>query len=178
MLRPHPFATVEGYKKLAEYLHATDLKDEPAAIEAAKALGFFGKVDRALQSAAASHGSMRVRIEAAYAAAKMEDEDGVNQLGQLSANPAVSNLACKYLEQLEREDAISPLAEEEEFMATADLYEWLGQDEQRGRPPDDVELMDTRQMHWPPLDERPPDARRSRLEQVWRRQRRGARSAL
>lgn len=149
----HPFETPQGRQKLAEYLRGHQPQDESVAVNVAMALGGFHDKDDALLALAASHKSPRVRVEAAGSMAVFGERDGIQLLGQLTADPSVSNIACRYLEQKGCEDAISPVAEEEEFMATADLYEWLSQEEQRGRAPDNVELVDTRQVYWPPLEE-------------------------
>lgn len=149
----HPFETPQGRVKLAGYLNAHKPEDEQVAIDAAIALGGFRERDDSLLALAASHPSAPVRVQAARAMIAAGDMNGLTLLAKFTADPAVSNRACALLEEIGREDAISPVVEDEGFLATADLYEWLSQDQQRGRAPDAVEVMDTRQMYWPPLEE-------------------------
>jgi hypothetical protein len=65
-----------------------------------------------------------------------------------------SGIACDYLHELDRADAIPQLALEPEFRARAEMCAWLMHPLEFGSPPDHIELYDTREIFWPPTNDR------------------------
>ena len=58
--------------------------------------------------------------------------------------------ACRYLDELGREDAIPPEALEPDFRAMAEFSQWLAHPNELGRPPNELEIVDRRELAWPP----------------------------
>jgi hypothetical protein len=75
-------------------------------------------------------------------------------LGRYCLDPRRSRIACQYLEELQRDDAIPAAARDPDFQAVAEMCHWLSHPNEFGRPPDDVGLYDSRVLYWPPADER------------------------
>ncbi|MCE9545594.1 MAG: hypothetical protein K8T25_08765 [Planctomycetia bacterium] len=100
----------------------------------------------------------RLRTEAAWALARLradegEDDEGVDALVQLTAEPIARLRAIHYLEELGLSDRIpaeqaTPLAR-----AEAELGCWLAEPAQFGFPPQRLELVDQRRLYWPGYDE-------------------------
>ena len=93
-------------------------------------------------------------MEAAWAAVKLGNEGGVKLLGRWCLDPRYSTTASQYLSELDREDAIPDEAQEPDFVAKAEMCQWLAHPQEFGRPPSEIELYDTRTLHWPPTDDR------------------------
>ena len=63
-------------------------------------------------------------------------------------------VACTYLRELDREEAIPERANDPTFKATAEMSHWLSHPNEFGRIPDELELFDTREIFWPPTNDR------------------------
>ena len=58
-----------------------------------------------------------------------------------------------YLKELKRMDAIPDEANDPDFLAMAEMCDWLAHPQEFGQPPDEIELYDTREMLWPPTND-------------------------
>jgi hypothetical protein len=147
----HPFDNAEGIAHLNRWLCATDPEEYSYAHSATAALPFIhDRSRRLLLDLAALHPSPEVRMEAAWAQARTGDEDGVRRLVDMSLQPALSQTAQTYLNELGRGDAIPDACNGPEFLVLAEMAGWLSHPMEFGRPPDKIEIFDTRSLYWPP----------------------------
>ncbi len=148
---PHPFDSDSGVPRLEEWLLHTDEEQFSYAVSATAALPFLEHPERdRLLDLAGEHASSTVQIEAAWAAAKLGREEGVQQLAHLCREVNLAQKARSYLEELGRADAIPPEADDPHFHAKADFAEWLAHPNELGRPPDELRILDHRILRWPP----------------------------
>lgn len=95
----------------------------------------------------------RLRTEAAFALASLEDERGLEVLAEMAAEPVARTRVLAYLEELgmlsrAREADRSPTAR-----AEGELAAWLASPVGFGLPPQKLELFDVRRQFWPGSDE-------------------------
>src|SRR5690606_12632357 len=70
-------------------------------------------------------------------------------------DPRRAGIARAYLEELELGDEIPDQAFEPDLLAQAELCSWLAHPHEFGQTPDEIEIVDTRELYWPPTrDER------------------------
>jgi hypothetical protein len=151
----HPFDTSKGHKLLQRWLTDPKSENESYAISATAALAFIRKPARdRLLALAMDHSALPVQIEAAWASARLGSESGVTFLSRLCKDPRISNRVCDYLRELDRADAVPAEAEEPDFQALAEMASWLSHPNEFGEPPDELEIYDSREMFWPPTDDR------------------------
>ncbi|HMO36345.1 MAG TPA: hypothetical protein PKA06_09900, partial [Gemmatales bacterium] len=154
-LSEHPFDTEAGYRLLHKYLTDQNPQRYSYAQSAAASLPFLKHANRKeLLALALDHSSTQVQLEGAWASAKMGSSAGVSILSRLCCDPVYSKIACQYLRELELEEAIPRQVQEPEFQARAELIQWLAHPDEFGRPPDDIRLLDTRELYWPPTRDR------------------------
>lgn len=154
-LAGHPFAGEEGCRRLEGWLRSSHPDKFSYARSATTALPFLGRGERErLLSLARRHPGEEVRLEAAWVAAATGDESGIRELAGWAADIRRSRQACQYLCDLHREEAIPELAKSPDFEAVAALTAWLALPEQFGFHPDRVEIVDCRELFWPPVGER------------------------
>ncbi|MEK6234722.1 MAG: hypothetical protein N2C14_08420, partial [Planctomycetales bacterium] len=151
----HPFAVSAGASRLLEWLMMDDPERFTFAQSAAAATPFLKSPQREqfLQKAL-RHAHPDVRFEGACAAARLKDEEGIKLLANYCRDPKYRDAALSHLTYLFRSDAIPNDSGGEETEAEAELCRWLASPREFGRPPDDVELIDSREIHWPPTRDR------------------------
>lgn len=155
----HPFNSHEGIQKLRHWLRSSNKDDFSNAHSAAGALPFISEPNREqLLALAMDHPSSTVQMEAAWASARLGSESGFKFLIRLCLDRNYSTTACAYLEELNRDDLIPEAANEPNFRAMADMCDWLAHPQEFGRPPDEIEQYDTRELFWPPTND---------IRQVW-----------
>jgi hypothetical protein len=93
-------------------------------------------------------------MEGAWASAKLGSSAGVQFLARMCTDPARGKQAAQYLRELGVEEAIPAQALEPAFQAQLELTAWLAHPEEFGRPPDEIALLDTRELYWPPTRDR------------------------
>jgi hypothetical protein len=93
-------------------------------------------------------------MEGAWASAKLGSSAGVQFLARMCIDPVRGKQAAQYLRELGVEEAIPAQALDPAFQAQLDLTSWLSHPDEFGRPPDEIALMDTRELYWPPTRER------------------------
>lgn len=95
----------------------------------------------------------RIQLEAAAALARLGEAEGRDRLIDLAADPAARLRALAYAEELQLIDEIPPEHRSEEARAVAELAAWLGQPEQFGVAPGQLEVIDARRQYWPSFEE-------------------------
>jgi hypothetical protein len=103
---------------------------------------------------AAVHAQPSMRLVAAKASAAIGNPGAIETLQQFCLDRLRSEIACDYLIQLGLEHAIPPKALELDFQAECDVVSWLCHPIEYGVEPDRVELTDSRDMFWPPTNDR------------------------
>ena len=154
-LKQHPFDTKEGIERLRGLLEDNNEGNFSYAYSAAAAIPFLSKKNRdSLLEVAQNHVDDGVRIETAWAMAKINDRQGVEKLKEWAIDINHSSVACRYLKELGFENEIPAKALEEDFHAMAEMVNWLSHPNEFGRPPDNIELYDTRILYWPPTKDK------------------------
>lgn len=147
----HPFDSEEGIKKLDSWIVDSDKSDSSFAQSAVAALPFLNSPKRlSLLEKATKLNDPFVRIEAAWAQIMMGDESGVSTLSKMALDFRYSLYAIDYLHELGKEAAIPAPALEPTFAARAELADHLMNFDESGCAPDQVEVLDTRVLYWPP----------------------------
>lgn len=151
----HPFDNGSGKRQLRRWLTDQDGEHFTYAASAATALPYISNPERdRLLAVAWDHPGDEVRLEAARAAARLGRDAGFERLARfcLDVNHAVK--AGQYLRELSREDVIPREALDPDFRAKAAFSQWLAHPNELGRPPEELEIVDRRELAWPPEFER------------------------
>jgi hypothetical protein len=150
----HPFDTATGIERLASVINVTDRARRAEPLAAGEALEFLRDPERAtLIGRAADHPDPGVRLGAAWAGAKLGSEAAMQLLGRLTREVSVTIAARLYLQELDRYDLIPAQVKTPEFEAKGKLAEWLAHPDEFGRPPDELEVFDTRELAWAPTND-------------------------
>lgn len=150
----HPFDSEQGRKHLETWLTGTDSENFSYALSATAALPFIDRLHSdVLFEYASNHIDGLVRMEAAWALAKTGNSQGLGRLSTLCLDVNYSVTAQKYLTELNREDQIPSAAQNTDFLAIAEMANWLAHPMEFGQPPDEVELVDSRELFWPPTND-------------------------
>ncbi len=154
-LENHPFDTPAGHDLLAKWLSDPDEDNCSYAHSAAASIPFLSPDTRSrIQELAARHPSRTVQLEAAWASACLGEESGLQTLQQACADPRHASAAMRYLRDLGREDRIPVHTRSPGFQAMAEMCEWLAHPMEFGRPPQAMTQADTRELFWPPTNDR------------------------
>lgn len=152
-LDQHPFDSAEGEARLREWLDDKDPEAFDRAYSAAVTLAFL-PIERAQRLAAVAHqhpdGS--VRLEAAWALGMLNDKTGLQQLADFAFDIRYAHDAIRYLNDLDHANLIPRDAQHPDFLARANFAHWLSHPNELGEPPDEVEIVDSRRLHWPTQD--------------------------
>ncbi len=150
----HPFDSDWGLEKLKSWLSDKDEESFSYAHSAAASLPYLGEKSRSvLWNLARRHPDVGVRIESAWAAAKVGDAAGIGELKEWAMDVNHSTTACQYLAELGYEKEIPEQALGEDFKAMAEMADWLSHPNEYGRPPSKIERYDSRTLYWPPTDD-------------------------
>ncbi|HEY1188643.1 MAG TPA: hypothetical protein VGE74_13400, partial [Gemmata sp.] len=154
-LTAHPFDTGDGHQRLELWLTDSDPGNFSCAHSAAAALPFIdAKARNPLAALAMDHPDPDVQMEAAWASAHRGGTAGLTFLARMCEDPNYSLAAQQYLEDLGQSDRVPPRALEPNFHALAQMCQWLRHPNEYGEPPTHIELYDTRELDWPPTDDR------------------------
>jgi hypothetical protein len=153
----HPFNTEAGRKRLQEWICSKEPEKFSYAHSATAALPFISEPERdSLLHLSMSHPDASVQMEAAWAAAEIGREEGFLKLVEHCRDFKKSETAKRYLEELNRKDLIPKEAQEPDFEALAEFSQWLAHPNELGHSPDELEIVDHRELCWPPERERKP----------------------
>ncbi|MBN9120004.1 MAG: hypothetical protein J0I06_12715 [Planctomycetes bacterium] len=154
-LKAHPFDTPAGRARLEAWLTDSDPEHFSYAHSAAAALPFVdARARNALAALAMDHPETRVQMEAAWASAYRGGTAGLTFLARTCEDPRHSLAARRYLDELGKGDRVPAKALEPDFEAMAETCNWLAHPQEFGAPPTDIELFDTRELNWPPTNDR------------------------
>lgn len=147
----HPFDSAAGKQQLEDWLTAADEEQFSYAVSTAAALAFMSAPQRdALLALAFDHPSSDVQLQAAWTAAKLGREAGVKWLARFCLDVNLAEWAKRYLTELGHADAIPAAADDGNFRAKAEFAQWLAHPSELGRPPDELAIVDHRELRWPP----------------------------
>jgi hypothetical protein len=148
----HPFDCPKGRRTLERWL--SDPSSGGCPITATATLPFLSAEGRGtLFSLASEHLDPLVRMEAAWASARLGDASGWATLQAMCREPIHSLRAQAYLKELGREEMVPPEVHEPTFAAAAELCRWLAHPMEYEKPPTHIELYDTRELFWPPTND-------------------------
>lgn len=148
-LKDHVFDSDNGKAWLKDCLGHQG-ENASYACSAATALPFISNPERdRLLATAAEHPDVKVRIQAAWAMAKVGKDEGIRKLAEYCKDLFHSEAAQSQLEDLGRKDAIPKEVFEPEFAAKSDFANWLSHPNELGRPPDRLDVIDKRELRWP-----------------------------
>ncbi len=149
----HPFDSEDGWRRLTDWLQ--DAENPSYAKSAAAALPFLSPqaCDRLLPIALA-HAARSVRVEAAWATAKIGRPDGLHALIAACGDAHCAIEAQDYLRELGHATAIPAAAAEPAFRAMAEFSRWLQHPNELGSVPDELAVVDRRTLLWPPTRDR------------------------
>jgi hypothetical protein len=154
-LLSHPFDSLKGRDQLRGWLTSERQRTSSYAVSATAALPFLApEAAGELVEIAAKHPDALVRIEGAWAAAKMGRDIGLERLAAFALDLLHADRAIRYLEELGRGDRIPEQARTPAARAMAAMCEWLAHPNELGRPPEEVSVADTRELFWPPKNDR------------------------
>ncbi len=95
----------------------------------------------------------RIQTEAAGALARLEQEEGIDRLIELAAEPSARLRVLAYAEELGLEEKIDDQYQTAASRAESELALWLAQPGQMAVPPSRIELLDHRLQFWPGFDD-------------------------
>lgn len=149
--KKHPFDSVVGQQRLREYLTSTDPDKSSYAVSACAALPFLSPKRRnPLFALARKHKDPSIRLEVAWAQAKLGNKVGFNDLAAACLNHNQSRQACTYLKELRKASLIPAAAKDPDFAALSEMCDWLAHPNEFGAPPDRITQIDKRRIYWPP----------------------------
>jgi hypothetical protein len=154
---PHPFDSEAGILRLEQLLSDPEEEYFSYAVSVTAALPFILDPARdSLLALALDHSSPDVQLQAAWAAATLGREAGIKWLARACLDFRLADKARQYLSDLDRVDAIPPESEDASFKAKAEFSQWLAHPSELGRAPDELTVIDHRELNWPPGRERIP----------------------
>jgi hypothetical protein len=149
----HPFDQPQGHALLENWLRSEQVKEYSYAASAAAALPYLSKSVRdRLLPVALAHADARVQMRAARVAAELGNDDGFRLLEHFAEDDNHRAAAVRHLEELRHSPP--PAAQTAEARARGEMVQWLAAPQEFGRPPDSLELYDTRELFWPPTNDR------------------------
>lgn len=95
----------------------------------------------------------RLQAEAATALARLGEQQGIDRLIELAADPAARTRALAYLEELDLVDKVPAEHRTPTARAEGLLSSWLAEPQQIGLAPQSVEVVDQRRQYWPGYEE-------------------------
>lgn len=153
----HPFANPVGAARLKGWVTSREADELPAGKVVATAVPFLPAALQAeLLPQIMKHPDPHARLEGAWAAARLGDERGKKLLAEACLDPYFSPSAAEYLKELGLAGLIPPVCHDPGFQAASEMCRWLAHPMEYGRPPDQLELVDAREMWWPPTNDRRP----------------------
>ena len=145
-LEEHP----QEFAKSPAELHALVAESVDLVVGLCHALAMIGDASatgKLRQTLELSH--RRLRTEAAFALACLEDERGAEVLTQMAAEPIARARALAYLEELGMISRASEADRSPVARAEGDLAAWLASPIGFGLPPQSLELFDACRQFWP-----------------------------
>ena len=95
----------------------------------------------------------RLRVEAAAALARLQEQAGVETLVSLASEPSVRLTVLVYAQEQGLLEKIDPQFRSDLARAEAELVRMLSEPSHYGYPPSECELLESRELSWPSYDE-------------------------
>jgi hypothetical protein len=144
-------------ERLEHWLTDPDEEHFSYAVSAAAALPFVTDGGRdGLIALALDHRGADVQLEGAWAAAMLGRAAGIEWLSRACLDVNRAEKAQRYLTELDRADAIPVEVGDPGFKAMAEFSQWLAHPSELGRAPDELRIIDHRELAWPPARKRIP----------------------
>lgn len=154
-LRRHPFDTRRGLNMLRATLLDTGQDCALTRGAVVSSLPFLRSPQRDdLLAYALDDADVGIQLTAAWASAYRGSRAALAMLRRGCLDVRYSWLARGYLEELDLTEMVPAAAHESQFAAMTELCRWLSYPTQFGRPPDEIEFYDSREMYWPPTADR------------------------
>lgn len=152
---PHAFDSPAGVARLESWLIASDPEHYSYACSSAIALAFISLPGRErLTALALDHLDPEVQMKTAWSLLRTGNKRGLPILIEFCRDVHASSAALRFLGELGLEDAVPEECTDPDFRALAEMSEWLQHPCELGRIPDDLEIVDTREIYWPPTADR------------------------
>jgi len=152
-LSPHPFDHATGHARLRTWLNDAENPSYGHSVAATLPYLASAPLRDELLALARANPAAEIRLEAAWAAAKLGDASGLSELAAAARNPQTADLARTYLTELGASDQIPAEAQGPAGAALAEMGNWLRHPQEFGRGPDELRIVDQRTLHWPPVGE-------------------------
>jgi hypothetical protein len=154
-LARHPFDTEAGLARLRAWLLDPDEERYSYGHSATASIPFLSpEARKKVQALADKHPAWNIQLEAAWAAAACGEGRGYQTLQAACADPRQASAAMQYLTELGAEDRIPLHTRSADFQAISEMCEWLAHPQEFGRPPHEIRQVDTRELFWPPTNDR------------------------
>jgi len=154
LISDHPFANEDGFEKLIEWLTATDEESSLVWLPV-RALPYLRpRMRRRLCELAEIHPRLRVRLEIALSEALLGSGSAIEKLAEYCRDPRISLVSCQRLKDLNRSHLIPACANDPEFVALSVVYNHFHLQEMPDAGVGSVQLFDTREILWPPTNDR------------------------
>ncbi len=95
------------------------------------------------------HEDGQLPVEAAQALVRLGDPRGTAAISKLCADPRRRWRAIAYVKEMDRADLVPPELRTPLVEAEDSLRQWLEHPNEYGKPPDEVELLDSSRRRWP-----------------------------
>ena len=150
-LKNHPFDSKEGVVRLSKLLGNLKSNQASYAVSACAAIPFLSAARRRpLVALARKHKNVAIRLEIAWATAKLSDKAGLEYLVSMCMDPNYSMQARTYLKELKQATRIPKKARNPDFAALSEMCQWLAHPHEFGQPPTSIAPLDKRSIYWPP----------------------------
>lgn len=154
-LEPHPFSSDAGVARMRQWLTGTDPEHFSYASSATTAIPLIGHPARdSLLELAERHPASAVAVEAAWAGAKLGRRDSVARLAEFSGDWETGARAMRFMRELDLGERIPAAALEPAHVARCEVADWLQHPHELAHLPETLEILDHREIFWPPLDAR------------------------
>ena len=153
-----PYNSPAGRAKLAEYINetATDIPEDycfHAANEAINAIAYVEEERRLpLAHLAMQSENVDIVLAGAIYGAQLNDGPSLEKLAEMAADLNYAASAVECLQEQKRTDLIPKIAEEPSFIIRSRMVRLIYED--GCRRPDEIDVVDHREMVWPPLKKR------------------------
>ncbi len=150
----HPFDSEPGFQLLKKLLLSRDEDKYSYAVSTVAAIPFIkSQYQQELIKLAATHPDINVRIESAWAGAKLGQEQSLRQLVEFARNFCYGHKPLQYLKELGKESMAPTEIKNEDFQALAEMCNWLSHPNEFGSYPDEACIFDKRELYWPPAND-------------------------
>lgn len=147
----HPFNSAGGFAFLEKTVNNSGPENESYIISVTTSIPFLSKeYQEKLFDLVSSHKNAEVRIEAAWAGAKIGNDKAIGKLVDFSKDYRYSSKAVDYLKELNLEAKVPGETQHPDFKALSEMCSWLSHPNEFGSYPDHAEVFYKKSLYWPP----------------------------